>query len=107
VRFVFWLIVFLFCAAVVVFAVENRDPVILFFDPLSLEVELPVYAVLLSGFLLGFLFGGIIASASTLKWRRRAKRNARRIALLEGEKGELDAREGATLKPPPSEIPTP
>jgi uncharacterized integral membrane protein len=107
VKFIFWLIVFLFGAVVVMFAVANRDPVILSFDPVSFKVALPVYAVLLGGFLLGFLFGGIIVSSSVWKWRRRARQNARRIALLEAEKERLNTLESTTLQPPPSEFPTP
>jgi uncharacterized integral membrane protein len=110
-KFVFWLILPLFTVLLATFAVSNREAVALGLWPLVHVLELPLYLVVLSALLLGFLLGEFIAWVSARHWRREVRRRGRRIDALERElamtqaaleRGE-GAREGARTTLPAGE----
>lgn len=78
-------------AAVVIiaFAVANREDVVIRFDPLPYELDLPVYALALGALLSGFLLGLLVQWLLGLKARGQARARGRRIAALEAELAAL------------------
>jgi uncharacterized integral membrane protein len=75
--------------ALIAFAVANRRPVLISFDPFDLahpavSLELPLFAVLLAFLLGGVVVGGAAAWLRQGKWRRAAR-------LAQGEARELRA----------------
>ena len=65
--------------AIAMFAVANRAPVPIAFDPLGREppmftASVPLYLALLAVLILGVIVGGIAAWSAQRKWRRRARR---------------------------------
>lgn len=84
-RFLFWLVALPLGAVVVAFAVVNRSPVVLSFEPLPFVVELPVFLVVLGAFVVGVGAGGAAAWLGGRRMRRLARGQRRRIAALERE----------------------
>lgn len=79
--------------AIALFAVANRAPVTLAFDPFGNEppmfsAPLPLYLALLLTLIAGVIVGGIAAWAGQAKWRRRARRAT---AELKAARTEADA----------------
>ena len=70
-------------AAVIVFAVSNRDPIAVDLWPLPFEAALPLYAVVLGTLAIGIVLGASISWISGGKWRRRARSSARKTVSLE------------------------
>ena len=73
--------------ALIAFAVANRRPVSISFDPFdqahpAFSLELPLFALLLALLLLGVIVGGVAAWLRQGKWRRAAR-------LAQGEAREL------------------
>jgi uncharacterized integral membrane protein len=65
--------------AIVLFAVSNRAPVTVAFDPLAaqppmLAFALPLFLLLLVVLIAGVIVGGIAAWLRQRRWRRRARR---------------------------------
>lgn len=65
--------------AIAIFAVSNRAPVPIAFDPFGGEPPMfaypvPLYLALLAALILGVIVGGIAAWSAQRKWRRRARR---------------------------------
>jgi hypothetical protein len=58
----------------VLFAVSNREPVMLEVWPLPFALDAPIYAVALASLALGVLWGGLIGGWGPRKARRRAPR---------------------------------
>jgi uncharacterized integral membrane protein len=74
----------------IAFAVANRQPVSLSFDPLSpgapaAALTLPLFVVVLAALITGVIVGGFAVRLGHGRWRRVARR-------LERETGELRAR---------------
>ena len=88
-RLVFWLLVLILSLVIIVFAVNNRQPV-----ELDLWIyqtpAIPVFAVVLVGIFIGFIWGGLVAWFSAGKSRQRVRNLYRRV--------EGDEREKATLR---------
>ena len=109
-RWLSWILLLPLGVAVVVFSVSNRAATQVDFWPFGYIVELPVFAIVLTSLLLGFVLGGIVAWLSNAKNRshaRAANRDAtsarRELAALRREVG----REGSdqeTRKPEQSRI---
>lgn len=82
-RSVHWLITGLATVALVVFAVGNRQAVIVW--PLADDTPLPLFAVVLVALAIGFFIGEIVAWIGGRRWRREARHRAQRITALERE----------------------
>ena len=64
---------------IVMFAVANRAPVLIGFDPFGAQPPMfalvsPLYVALLAGLIVGVIIGGAAAWVRQSKWRRRARR---------------------------------
>jgi uncharacterized integral membrane protein len=84
VRAAYWIVAVLAAAAAVLFAVSNRQSVMVGFWPFPSR-ELPLYLVVLLALLVGFLVGEFVAWLNGGRTRRLARERARRIAALERE----------------------
>jgi len=78
-RWLSWIVMLPLAAAVIVFSVSNRAVTQVDFWPFGYIVELPVFGIVLSSLLLGFMLGGFIAWLSHAKKRSEA-RAATRVA---------------------------
>jgi uncharacterized integral membrane protein len=84
-KILFWIFVLIVALVLALFAVSNRAMVALGLWPVPLLVEIPLYVAVLAALALGFLIGELAAWIAGRRWRREARRHARRIASLEGE----------------------
>jgi uncharacterized integral membrane protein len=87
---------------IVLFAVANRQSVVVGFDPFAPEapafsVSLPLFAVILIALMAGVLVGGVASWAGQRKWRKEAKRRRVETARLEREK-EAAVRDAAVAR---------
>ena len=82
-------------AAFVVFAIANREPVMVNFWPFGITLEMPLFMLALGLLALGALFGGLLMWIPLLRWRARARARERRVAELESRldlaRGSVDA----------------
>lgn len=67
----------------VVFALSNRQVLLIQFLPLPFTIEAPVYLVLMSMLFLGVVLGGVGAWVSSLGERYKARDQRRRVKWLE------------------------
>lgn len=93
-----WIITLPLAGLFVLFAISNRTQVIVSLWPADF-VPVPLYLLVLGGLLVGFLAGATVVGLDTLRWRRRARREAQRAAGLQ--------REVARLKRQPDGLPQP
>jgi len=96
-RLLFWVIALPLGAAILVFALSNRQTVPLAFWPFDEGLELPVYAIVL-----GPLFAGLLAGLFTGAGRRlaalaRVRTLAHRITVLERQLEAASAKAAPTL----------
>lgn len=82
-KMVSWTIFGSIGVVIAVLAVANRAPVLLHFDPLPFEAEVPVYLLTLLSVVAGVIIGGAVVWRSQSAWRRRARACERRNAVLE------------------------
>jgi uncharacterized integral membrane protein len=93
--------------AIVVFAIANRQDVIVW--PLPDTVPVPLAIVVVISLVIGFIVGELAAWIGGRRWRREARHKAKRIAALEQELAAAQARlrpeaaPGGTLSPPVSQ----
>jgi uncharacterized integral membrane protein len=78
-----WLVTAPLALILVIFAIANRATVTLTFWPLPLTLEAPVYLTVLLTLVVGFLIGELVACLNGRRWRREARRLARRVDELE------------------------
>jgi uncharacterized integral membrane protein len=90
-----WILIGLLALILVVFAINNRQPIALGLWPLPLELNTKLYLVVLLTLLVGFLIGELVAWLNGRRWRREARRNARRVEELERELAALSPRKEA------------
>ena len=81
-------------ALLVVFAVANREPVILSLDPFSpgapaWSIQLPLFVVILLSVGIGVIVGGIADWLSQGRYRREARHGKNEVRRLEREAAEL------------------
>ena len=69
----------------VVFALSNRQVLLIQFLPLPFTIEAPVYLVLMSMLFLGVVLGGVGVWVSSLGERYKARNQSRRVKWLEGK----------------------
>lgn len=97
-RFIALIITVPVAVAAVLFAISNRELVTLSLWPLPFTLEAPVYLATLVALVVGFLAGGLVAWYSQGRNRRRARRSSDRVAYLERELKETQARAAAAEK---------
>ena len=81
---------------IAVLSVANRAPTTVRFDPLPLEIEAPLYLLVLFSVLVGMLIGSGVTWLSRAAWRHRARAGERRIRDLERSVEVLEARQPAS-----------
>lgn len=85
-KFFYWIIVAPLAVAIVVFSVNNQTEVTLDLWPLdTASAPLPVFLIVLSSMVAGFLAGGLVAWKSAGRTRTRARAEARRADQAERE----------------------
>jgi uncharacterized integral membrane protein len=77
-------------AAIVLFAVANRAPVTIAFDPFAAEppmfaVAMPLFLLLLLLLIAGVILGGISTWMGQSRWRRRARRLSAELKAARAE----------------------
>jgi uncharacterized integral membrane protein len=80
--------------AIVMFAVANRAPVVIGFDPFGTQPPMfafvaPLFLALLVALTAGVIVGGAAAWSRQSKWRRRARRLATDLKAARGETESL------------------
>ena len=90
-----WLLLAPLLALVVLFALSNREPVLLRLWPLDLIWQAPLAVAVLVVGALTFLLGALMVWLSSLPHRRRARRADAEIRRLEGEVEAFRARDRA------------
>ncbi len=83
--FLRWIISVLFAAIVIVFVLTNRVPVPITWSPIHPPYEIPVFAPVLAGLALGFIFGALIVWLGEAPVRRERRRQRKTIKKLEQE----------------------
>lgn len=101
-KLVHWLVTLPLAILLIIFAVSNRDAVVVTFWPLPMMLEAPLYLVVLLALFFGFLVGELVAWINGRRHRREARRRARRIEALERE---LDATQAKLPKNEASRVP--
>lgn len=107
-RLIAWLFGALVAFVLILFAVSNRESVVLKFEPLPFVIELPLYAALLATLLAGFVAGGLVSWLSGRKWRLRARRAEREAEQFRREHAADSVRlfaRPASAPPPPTQPP--
>lgn len=79
-----------FALLLILFAVANRENVVIGFDPFTPEapafsVTLPLFAVILVAVMLGVVVGGMASWLRQGKWRKEAKIKRAEVSRLETE----------------------
>ena len=107
-KIVTWIIIIPVAAAIIAFAVANRQTVTVSFDPFSSAAPayvatLPLFAILFAVLILGVLVGGIAAWIGQRKWRRAARRLDGEVRALHQEMDTIRRRFGTSqpASPPP------
>jgi uncharacterized integral membrane protein len=80
--------------AIVMFAITNRAPVLLAFDPTGafppmFAAPMPLFLALLFALIAGVVIGGAAAWSRQSKWRRRARRVAADLKAAHAENAAL------------------
>ena len=75
---------------IAMFAVSNRAPVLLGFDPFGaqppmLAYPMPLFLALLATLMVGVIIGGVAAWSAQRRWRRRARRLAAELKTAQAE----------------------
>ncbi len=99
-KFISALILVPLAIVLVVFAVANRQTVLVSFDPFdqahpALSLSLPLFALILAMVVCGVIIGGVAAWLGQGKWRGRARRLEREARALREELDDLKGRAGA------------
>ena len=92
-------------AAIIAFAVANRQTVTVSFDPFSATAPayaatLPLFAVIFAVLILGVIAGGVAAWFGQAKWRRRARSLDAELRSLQQETDMRNARAVYRGQPP-------
>ena len=79
----YWVVTIPLAVIVVVFAVSNREPVVVDIWPLPPVTGLPLFLFILGSFFIGFLVGAAVMWVSAGRYRQRARAARNRVAQLE------------------------
>jgi len=83
VKYLSWIVTLPLMAIAVIFAVQHRERVAVDLWPLPIQVEPPLYLLVLVGIFVGFLLGGLVVWVAQHRHRRLARDRRRRIGELE------------------------
>lgn len=96
-RYLAWIIILPIAFVIVSFAVSNRGDVVLQLWPLPQGLQLPVYLMVLTPLIVGFLIGGFVAWLSGGRDRRRARARGakledlgRKVVTLQERQAQMD-----------------
>lgn len=104
-RHLSWIVTVPLAAIVIVFAVNNRDAVMLDLWPFDIVIAAPAFLLVLGTAVLGFVAGGCVVWLTAFGRQREARRHERRIDTLEREIGRLQATtHGATPTTTPGAV---
>ena len=108
-RIISALIIIPLAVAIIAFAVANRQPATVSFDPFSstspaYSATLPLFVVIFMALIFGVLIGGIAAWIGQTKWRRAARRLDADVRALHQELAAI-RRRFTTETPPPHQEP--
>jgi lipopolysaccharide assembly protein A len=84
-KIIYWAVTLVAAALLIPFALSNREPVSLGFWPLPFLVDLPLYLLVLSLLLAGFVIGAAVTWIAGRRIRRELRRRRRRVETLERE----------------------
>jgi uncharacterized integral membrane protein len=84
-RAIYWAVTLVAAALLIPLALSNRQPVSLGFWPLPFLVDLPLYLLVLSLLLAGFVIGAAATWIAGRRMRRDLRRRRRRVEALERE----------------------
>ncbi len=105
-RFLAYLMAIPVAVVLIVFAVSNRDPITIAFDPMAAETpmfafDFPLYLVLFCALILGVIVGGVATWRGQGKWRKRARERRYEAAKWrhEAERNKARAEKLAKQKP--------
>jgi len=92
-------------AAIVLFAVGNRVPVTIGFDPFAAEppmfsVAMPLFLLLLLVLIFGVILGGVSAWIGQSRWRKRARRLSAELKIARAENEKLRRQIETSTAPP-------
>ena len=88
-KYISWILTIPVAIVAVVFAVTNREPATLNLWPLGIELEVPLYILVLGSGLVGLILGGVITWLSAGRARRRARKAEYRASDAEREVQDL------------------
>ena len=94
-----WIITLPITVVCVVFALANRQPVMVDFWPFAISYEPPLFLLVLGALLIGFLLGLLIAWFAGGRTRDKARRNYYRASDLEREVNWLRRKQGQSQVP--------
>lgn len=111
-KYLSWIITLPLLAIAVIFAIQHRQRVALDLWPLPLQVEPPLYLLVLAAIFVGFVVGGVLTWLAQSRHRALARERRHRIGELEREltqrdrkieslRGELRAQQDAAPGPAP------
>jgi len=102
--FIRWIIGFAFTVVITAFAVINRQPIEVYFNPIDETqlITLPTYTIMLGALALGFVFGAFIVWLNDGKIRRERRRAKKEVKTLEKTVHEL--KENRFVTPPTHEV---
>src|SRR3546814_14930280 len=93
-RILYWIVVAPIMLIAVLFAISNRQTVMLGLWPLHYEISVPVYLIAMLPLAAGFIAGGMVAWNRAGKARARARAGNRQINAEEREIAALDLKRG-------------
>lgn len=91
---------FIFAAALIAFAVFNRQDVEFSYSPFHDPIHMPLYLIALCLMAIGFLLGGITVWLNMADTRRLKRMQRKKIKELEKELQKTELKPADTEKPP-------
>ncbi len=99
-----WIIGLIITICIALIAIMNRHEVTFSWSPVNDNLTLPLYAIILSSMVVGFIFGGIMVWINSGKIRKERRKQKKEIKLLEKEITRLKENELNTSSPPATDI---